>query len=202
VTGASPMAPSVAETATLLEAARSIGGPQCATLELVILTLALPFEIVQLDIDDIDWRNGLALVATRRGRRLDDPVRRVLALPPMALDAVRRIAGSAKGSGQVVTGGRGDRLAAKYVRLDRLCDLLAEKAPDTIPIRWNVHGVRYGALNVIAERCDARTIDAVLGRQSRTDGWLTPPSRTAATASAALEIWHQALREAAMIAHG
>lgn len=206
MTGASPIVPSVADAAILLGASQRTGGPLCATLELCILTLALPFEVTQINLDRIDWENGCTQVATRRGQHLVKQTLRTLALPPAALDAVRRIAGSAKGSGQVVTAGRGEPLAAKYVRLDRLCEQLARGAPETIPIMWNFHGLRQCAATIIAHNGHGGhgghggLIDRILGRDDRS-GFRLGAAQEAAMASKGLEVWHRALHRAAASAH-
>ena len=199
MTGSSPVTPSIVETAILLGASRKVGGPLGATVELCILTTCLPFEAVQLDVAGIDRVNGGARVQTRRGN--DAKGRRVIALPPPAMEAVRRIAGSARHKGQVVTGGQGEPLAAKYVRLDRICDLFARTAPETIRIYWNFFGIRALALELFRNHGLEREGEYALGRNQRPK---TPVSemRQIGMANAALAVWHQALREAADAARG
>lgn len=161
MSGAPPLRPSLADLLTLLLAARAMEDAWGAALELCILTLGLPWEVVAIEIERIDWERGAVAVPSRGGGE------RILALSHDAQRAVLRISGSAGGEGQVVTAGRGPRLEAATFRLDRLLDRLAAASPSTIALpAWNLHGIREEAARLLAgEGAGPREIDAVLGRR-------------------------------------
>ena len=189
--------PTVLEVATLLAAAQKVGGPLCATLELCVLTLAMPSDVVQIDVEKIDWEAGHTIIDCRDYWR--EPARRILALPPAAVDAVLRIAGSPPRHGQVVTSGNGRRLKAKDVRLARLRSLLARKSPETAAIDWDFRGVRRCGVSVLAAS-HTHLIGYVFGEPDRSRFRWGPEHETE-MALEGLEIWHRALRKAGMSAH-
>lgn len=165
MTGASPACPGVPAIRAILDAARTMGGPTGLALELCILTLALPNEVLAIRLETIDWSKGFVTVPARGG------VQRVLALPHAARQAILRFCGVGIGAGQAITAGRGAPLRAAQMRLDRLLDKLADADAATISLpNWNFAGIREDAATALAQQCiDARIIDATLGRQHRRD---------------------------------
>lgn len=161
MTGASPLAPPLADMRVLLGASRRLGGPWGATLEIGILTLALPWEVAAVDLHRIDWDRSVVPVPARGGAE------RILALPDPAARAILRIAGTASGRGQAITAGRGRRLMAKSLRLDRLMDRLAAETAETIPLAaWNFHGIRAAGASLLSRHgASSAEIAAVLGTQ-------------------------------------
>lgn len=143
----------------ILKGARTLNTPFGVTLELCILTLCLPWEAIAIELDAIDWSTGAVPVPTRGGRQ------RLLHLPPAAIRTIVRVSGTIGSSGQAVTAGRGRRLLARDVRLDRLQLKLAADAPDTIPIGpWNFHGIRTAAGTALARAgCSAGDVTAAMG---------------------------------------
>lgn len=161
MTGSPTLRPTIIDMRAILRAARTMEDSWGATLELCLLTLALPWEVVAIDLEAIDWQRGVVAVPARGGAE------RVLALGHDAQKAVLRIAGAAGGRGQVVTAGRGPRLAAPAFRLDRLLDRLAVVDAATIDLKpWNFHGIREAvAALMAADGAERAEIDAVIGRQ-------------------------------------
>lgn len=143
--GCGPIAPSLEGMRILADGARALGGPIGTTLELCILSAALPFEILGIQLDRIDWQNGTVPVPAR-GR----PNFRHLALATTARQCIIAVAGSAKGRGQAVTAGRGEPLKETLFRLDRINRRLAAAAPDTLRVAWNFHGLRVAAAKALA----------------------------------------------------
>jgi integrase len=186
MTGAAPLRPDVASVRILLEGARALGGPYGTTLELCILTLCLPWEAVAIDVAEIDWSAGCVTVPARGGTR------RILHLPPEAIRTIMRIAGTAGGSGQAVTAGRGRPLGHSDVRLDRMQDRLAVAAPRTIELPpWNFHGLRAAATDeLVARGCNRRNVDQALGLKA-------PGSRTVAVG--AIRTGHDDFETAAVV---
>lgn len=147
MTGTRPLLPDLGSMRILLSGARALGGPYGAVLELCILTVCLPWEAVGIELADIDWAYGRVPVPARGGRR------RILHLPPEAIQAIVRVAGTAGGEGQAVTAGRGRPLNRQDVRLDRMQERLAAAAPETIALLpWNFHGLRAAAARELLER--------------------------------------------------
>ena len=163
MSGAGPISPDLAGMRILLEGARHLEGTLGATLELSVLTLCLPSEVVAIDIEKIDWARGTVGVPAR-GRR-----HRTLALASASLQAILRICGSAGGVGQVVTGGRGRRLAGRDIRLDRIQDRLAEAWPPSSAIDWNFRGLRAAGANLLWENGVHRSdiVALLFGRPDR-----------------------------------
>lgn len=161
MSGASPIRPGLAAMRILLRAGRTMGGPLGTAVELAILTLALPYEVVAMRLERIDWSIGLVPVPARGG------VERIVALSQAAQQAIVRVAGSARGSGQVITAGRGSAVRPSQLRLDRLLDRLADAEPETISLpEWNFFGLREEAIRLLAaDGATADEIDATLGRQ-------------------------------------
>lgn len=190
MTGAAPIPPSVPDMRVLLEGARTLGGAHGAVLEICLLTLCLPFEAVAIDLERIDWRNGRVPVPLRKGGS------RILPLPGPARQAVIRIAGESRATGQAVTAGRGRPLKHSDVRLDRLQDWLADEAPATIPIPpWNFHGIRMAGRNALIERGrtldEANAVAGVVARSRRSE--TGQQHRHDALAAVGLEIWCEIL---------
>lgn len=186
--GSSPIVPSITAVRRLLAAARSAGGPYGTVLEVSILALCLPWEAVAIDLEKIEWATGFVEIPARGGRN------RILVLPGDARATILRVAGSASGKGQAVTAGRGKRLEARYVRLDRLQDYLADTVSDAIEIEgWNFHGIRVAGERALsaAGRSPAETATA-LGRYDR---GVQPPRVRAEIAAMALETWCSILRD-------
>lgn len=146
MTGSGPLVPELQDVRRLLVAASRMGGPQGAVLELCILTLCLPWQAVAIDLENIDWNNGLVDVPARSGRMCK------LTLPDPAMKCILRVAGTGPGSGQAVTAGRGERLQARHLRLDRLQDQLARAVPETIHLKlWNFFGIRAAAASAMLD---------------------------------------------------
>lgn len=186
--GSSPIVPSIRTVRSLLAAGRSVGGTYGTVLEISILALCLPWEAVAIDLERIDWSTGFVEVPARGKRN------RVLVLPGDARATILRVAGSASGKGQAVTAGRGKRLEARYVRLDRLQDHLADKVPETIGLgEWNFHGIRVAGIEALrAAGRSSDEIQAALGyHSSRT----VAPRVRAEVAGMALETWCSILRD-------
>lgn len=159
MSGAAPLRPNMDAIRTLLEGACELGGPYGTALELCIRTLCLPWEAVAIDMAELDWSRGWVPVPARGGAR------RMLHLPPEALRAIVRVAGTGTGRGQAVTAGRGRPLDRKDVRLDRMQDRLALASPKTIELPpWNFHGLRAAAVGeLVARGCKRRDVDQALG---------------------------------------
>jgi len=136
-----------------------MGGAHGAVLELCILTMCLPWEAVAIELAEVDWSQGCVPVPARGGSR------RLLHLPPDAVVALARIAGTATGRGQAVTGGRGRPLDRRDVRLDRIRARLAIAAPDVGELQpWNFHGLRAAAARELLERgCGHQDVVHALG---------------------------------------
>ncbi|MFV0622659.1 tyrosine-type recombinase/integrase [Sphingomonas sp. ac-8] len=143
----------------LLQGARLLGGPHGTVLELCILTMCLPWEAVAIDLAEIDWKRGWAMVPARGGSR------RLLHLPPDAVRSLARVAGAVTSRGQAVSGGSGRPLDRRDVRLDRMQARLAAAAPDmTVLQPWNFHGLRAGAARELLERgCSRQDVACALG---------------------------------------
>lgn len=184
MTGAGPVAPSIEGLRLLLGAARREASPAAFALELIILTLALPWEAVGMRLECIDWRTDTVPVPARGGAE------RLLALPHAARKAVLRVAGTAAGVGQVVTAGRGRVLLHRDVRLDRLRERLAGVAPDTLQVAWNFHGIRTAGATALAKSgATPFEIEALLGRETRR-GPNAGARRDLAAAAAMAERWN------------
>ena len=182
MSGASPIAPSLGELRRVEAEAFAVGGPVGASVLICIRALCLPSEALDIDLDRIDYRNGRIEVPARGGRS------RILSLPNDAMRVILDVAGSAGGSGQAVTAGRGPRLVQSQLRLDRLHDALADAAPGGASLGgWNFHGVRAaGAVALAKAGVPAPHVDAALGRWDR---GRVPRETRAEWALAALERW-------------
>lgn len=66
MTGASPIVMDLAAVRKVLAAARALGGPIGTSIELCILTLALPWEVVAIRLERIDWKEGVVPIPRSR----------------------------------------------------------------------------------------------------------------------------------------
>lgn len=145
MTGASPIITDLAAIRSVLTAARALGGPIGTAVELCILTLLLPWEVVAIRLEQIDWQDGFVPVPARgRGKRL-------LSLPTGAQNLILRIAGEGGGNGQAITAGRGEPLQARHLRLDRIVPRLVAANGAPLPA-WNFHGLRWSAGRIMHRR--------------------------------------------------
>lgn|GEM_PF-2672242 len=161
MTGASPIVIDLAAVRKVLAAARALGGPVGTSIELCILTLALPWEVVAIRLERIQWRDGVVPVPARGGRE------RLLPLPVGAKSLILRIAGEGKGDGQAVTAGRGEPLQAHRLRLDRVLPALAAARGAPLP-PWNFHGIRASAAMMMKEDgISQETLLAIFGKVRR-----------------------------------
>lgn len=143
---------------SLLVGARTLGGPLGTTVELCILSLHRTMEVLDIQLESINWREGWAAVTGKNSR----PVR--LALSVDALTAIRNVAGSAGGRGQAVTAGRGVPMSYRDVRLDRLQKKLLPLCPTPISVEWNMHSIRHSGASILQkDGIDIRKINAALG---------------------------------------
>ncbi len=65
--GDGPIAPDVNGMNIILTTARQLGGPVGVTIELCILCAALPFEVLSIRLEDIDWQRGSVVGLHPRG---------------------------------------------------------------------------------------------------------------------------------------
>lgn len=182
MTGAAPALPGLDEIRILLAAARRLGGAHGTTLEVCIVSLCLAWEAVGIRLETIDWSAAAAPVPARGG------VPRLLHLPPTALAALAKAAGTAGGKGQAVTAGRGRPLTFRDMRLDRIKDRLAEVAPTTIGLpAWNMHGLRAAGVRELTRRgSDPRDVAIALGLHGA--GRLGRPRSGTRTSTIELEV--------------
>ncbi len=185
MTGGAPLAPGMGETRRLLQATRILGTSHGVVLELSILTLGLPWEVVAIDLSSIDWRRGCVDVPSRGIRRT-----RTMALSNAALQTILRVAGVAGGIGQAVTAGRGEPVKARDVRLDRLQEALGRIEPDTLRARWNFHGLREtGAAALVADGMAMDDVRLLLGREQDQPGRMHVRGSEVDRAIGAAERW-------------
>ncbi|WP_230482919.1 hypothetical protein [Sphingomonas sp. Leaf21] len=160
MTGVGPIAPTLQEVRILLRGAKIIPAPLGTVMQLCIMCLCLPWEAVGIDIERIDWGTGFTDVPARGGRT------RRLYLPAPAMKLVLTVAGSAGGTGQAVTAGRGVPLQGRHIRLDRIQKRLAEADPATGRIAWNFHGIRAAGRSAL-EVAGTPDLDVLLGLYDR-----------------------------------
>ena len=161
MTGASPIVMDLAAVRTVLAAARALGGPVGTSIELCILTLALPWEVVAIRLERIDWHEGVVPIPARGGRE------RLLHLPVTARSLILRIAGEGTGDGQAVTAGRGEPLKARHLRLDRVLPPLVGANGAPLP-PWNFHGIRASGTMIMSQHgVYSDTLLAILGQEWR-----------------------------------
>ena len=161
MTGASPIVMDLAAVRKVLAAARALGGPIGTSIELCILTLALPWAVVAIRLERIDWQEGVVPIPARGGRE------RLLHLPVTARSLILRIAGEGAGDGQAVTAGRGEPLKARHLRLDRVLPRLV--GANGAPLQsWNFHGIRLsGAMIMSQHGVCSNTMLAIFGQEWR-----------------------------------
>jgi len=183
VTGAAPIAMDLAAVRAVLAAARKLGGPVGTSIELCILTLALPWEVVAIRLERIQWQDGVVPVPARGGRE------RLLLLPVAAKSLILRIAGEGAGDGQAVTAGRGEPLQAHRLRLDRVLPALVAASCAALP-PWNFHGIRASAAKMMKEDgIDQETLLAIFGRVRRGSN-TSPEGSQMELAGAGIERWN------------
>lgn len=124
MTGSSPLVPDPTILRQTLSACRRLEGPYGTVLELCIRTISLPWEVVAIDLAEIDWAHGCVPVPTRGGKR------RMLHLPPEAVRTIVRVSGSTPTIGQAVTAGVGRPIDRRDMRLDRIRTRLAMVMPE------------------------------------------------------------------------
>ncbi|MEH3036171.1 MAG: site-specific integrase [Sphingomonas adhaesiva] len=172
MTGGATLVPRLEEARLLHRTAERMGGPTGAAIQLCLLTMSTPWQVVAIDLEAIDWGEGAAHVHARgvdQGRRR----RRIVPLSNAAIHVLLRCAGSAAGRGQAVTGGRGEPIAMNAMRLDRLKSALARIDPATLNIRWNFQGLRrLGACTLRHQGAGVDDVRELLGL--RTDRPFNP----------------------------
>lgn len=188
MSGAGPILPTLEEIRLLHSTTKLVQRPQMTALRLCLETLALPWEVVAIRLENIQWRRGCVEVPARGTRRT-----RIVALPTTALQTILQVAGSAGGKGQAVTAGRGDELRHRDLRLDRLRETLGRAAPATLSIEWNFHGLRAaGAEALMRSGLSKSDLDALLGFELMVHGGRLTIDR-ADRAIAAAERWSRLL---------
>lgn len=173
---------------TLLQIATSIDEPLANVLELSLLTLRMPHQILDMDLANIDWDNGTCPV---RGKwnKVD-----MVYLSSVALASVQRIADSASGKGQVVTAGRGAAIGSSQVRLDRLQKRLDDAWPSGAPAQCSFHRLRRSAASHLADDgVNPEFIYAALGVKFERMGKRFAPPQPMRDARMALGRWAELL---------
>lgn len=148
-----PMAICLTDMQNLLAASRAIEGPLGRVLELSILTVRMPHQVVGMDLARIDWRNGICPVPGA-GKRWGEVI-----LSSDALATVLRIAGYSSGRGQAVTAGQGHPISSRDVRLARLRPQVEAAWPSGTPVEWSFPVVRDSAARIL--RNDGVSCDAI-----------------------------------------
>jgi hypothetical protein len=196
VTGAGPVVPDLPGLRTILDAAHELGGPIGTTVELCILCAALPFEVLAIQLENIDWPRGIVTVPTRGCRAaLSNRDVRHLGLSNPAIQTIMKAAGSINGRGQAVTAGRGEPLKPELFRLDRVVRQLAKIDPAVLSVGWNFHGIRVAIAETLSmEDVPHERIEMLLyGRVRELSRFGPVPYDVASIA----ERWWRTLRQAA-----
>lgn len=196
MTGAGPVVPDLPGLRTILDAAHELGGPIGTTVELCILCAALPFEVLAIQLENIDWPRGIVTVPTRgcRDVRSTRDVRH-LGLSTAAIQTILKAAGSINGKGQAVTAGRGEPLKPELFRLDRVVNELAKIDPAVLNVAWNFHGIRAAiATTLLCDNVHRERVELLIHGRVRDLSKFGPAPYDVASIA---ERWWRTLRQAA-----
>lgn len=193
MTGSAPLMPRLEEARLLYLTAERMGGAPGAAIQLCLLTMSTPWQVLTIDLEAIDWREGAAHVSARgvdHGRAR----RRIMPLSNAAIHVLLRCAGSAAARGQAVTAGRGEPLTTNALRLDRLKSAMARIDPATLAIRWNFDGLRrLGACTLRDRGAEADDVRALLGLRTDLAAQLFDAGHRRRRALALAEQWSRTI---------